>query len=104
MSVEHVLKNINILLCKSLSPVSQCFFLNSLKLDISFIVPASTPRRNDLVVKTRSFLRGPTKDRKGLMPPKRTQKNIRAQKRTCICHYILLKCMLKIYMIEIFIY
>ena len=47
---------------------------------------------------------GPTKDRKGLMPPKRTEKNIRAPKRTCICHYILLKCMLKIYMIEIFIY
>ena len=39
------------------------------------------------------FLPGPTKDRKGPLPPKRTEKNIRAQKRTCICHYILLKCM-----------
>ena len=46
----------------------------------------------------------PTKDRKGLMPPKRTEKNIQAPKRTFICHYILLKCMLKIYMIEIFIF
>ena len=34
------------------------FFLNSLKLDISFIVPANTPRRIDLVVKTpEEFLR-----------------------------------------------
>ena len=32
---------------------------------------------------------GPTKDRKGLMPPKRTEKNIRAPKRTFICHFIL---------------
>ena len=47
---------------------------------------------------------GPTKDRKGLMPPKRTEKNIRAPKRTFICHFMLLKCMLKIYMIEIFIH
>ena len=39
---------------------------------------------------------GPTKNRKGLMPPKRTEKNILAPKRTFICHFILLKCMLKI--------
>ena len=38
------------------------------------------------------------------MPPKRTEKNIRAPKRTFICHFMLLKYMLKIYMIEIFIY
>ena len=29
---------------------------------------------------------GPTKDRKGPMPPKRTEKNFRAPKRTFICH------------------
>ena len=30
---------------------------------------------------------GPTKDRKGLLPPKRTEKNFRAPKRTYICHF-----------------
>ena len=32
---------------------------------------------------------GPTKDRKGLMPSKRTEKNIQAPKRTFIYHFIL---------------
>ena len=37
---------------------------------------------------------GPTKDRKGLMPPNRTEKNILAPKRTFICHLMVYKCML----------
>ena len=32
-------------------------------------------------------LSSPTKDRKGLKPPKRTEKNFRAPKRTYICHF-----------------
>ena len=32
---------------------------------------------------------GPTKDRKGLLPPKRTEKNFRAPKRTWIWHFML---------------
>ena len=57
MSVEHVLKNTNIYYVSLLVLLANVF-LNSLKLDISFIVPASTPRRNDLVVKRpEEFLR-----------------------------------------------
>ena len=58
MSVEHVLKNIYIYYVSLLVLLANVFFLNSLKVDISFIGPASTPRRNDLVVKTpEEFLR-----------------------------------------------
>ena len=58
MSVDHVLKNIFIYYVSLFVLLANVFFSNSLKLDISFIVPASTPRRNDLVVKTtEEFLR-----------------------------------------------
>ena len=50
MSVEHVLKNIYVYYVSLLVLLANVVFLNSLKLDISFIVPASAPRRNDLVV------------------------------------------------------
>ena len=57
MSVEHVLKNIYIYYVSLLVLLANGF-LNSLNLDISFIVPVRTPRRNDLVVKTpKEFLR-----------------------------------------------
>ena len=39
----------------------------------------------------RSFSYGPTKDRKGLKPPKRTEKNFRAPKRTSVCHFYTIK-------------
>ena len=49
------------------------------------------------------YLGGPTKDRKGLKPPKWIEKNIRAPKRIFTCHFMPYKCMLIIFNVEIFI-
>ena len=46
---------------------------------------------------------GPTKDRKGLKPPKWTEKNIRAPIMIFMCHFMPLKSVLIIFNVEIFI-
>ena len=61
--------------------LSVCFHIKC----ISFNLEQQQPASNCYLFS------GPTKNRKGLKPPKRTEKNFRAPKRTSTCHFLAIK-------------